>query len=61
MKKNHNAHGGTRKGASHRRKELALALCVSLWMAGGSVAAANSGGTTYYNSIYVGNNGTYND
>ena len=32
--------GGTRKGASRRRKELALALCVSLWIAGGSVAGA---------------------
>ena len=39
MKKKHNAHGGTRKGASHK-KELALALCVSLWMAGGGVAWA---------------------
>ncbi len=40
MKKHHDVHGGTRKTASHRRKELALALCVSLWMAGGSVASA---------------------
>ncbi len=47
MKKKHNAHGGTRKGASHK-KELALALCVSLWMAGGSVAAAR--GSLYINA-----------
>ena len=32
--------GGTCKGASTRKKELALALAVSLWMAGGSVASA---------------------
>ena len=41
MKKNHSVHGGgTRKNASRRKKELALALCVSLWMAGGSIAEA---------------------
>ena len=41
MKKTHNVQGnGTRKGAFRRKKELALALCVSLWMAGGSVAGA---------------------
>ena len=40
MKKMQNVREGTRKGASRRKKELALALCVSLWMAGGSVAGA---------------------
>ena len=42
MKKHQNVHGGTRKGASLKKKELALALCVSLWMAGGSVAWAGN-------------------
>ncbi len=40
MKKTHDVHGGTRKNAFLRKKELALALCVSLWMAGGGVAGA---------------------
>ena len=40
MKKTQNVREGTRKGASRKKKELALALCVSLWMAGGSVALA---------------------
>ena len=40
MKMHKNVHGGTRKNASRKKKELALALCVSLWMAGGSVAGA---------------------
>ncbi|MBE6095671.1 MAG: autotransporter outer membrane beta-barrel domain-containing protein [Schwartzia succinivorans] len=42
MKKMQNVREGTRKGASLRKKELALALCVSLWMAGGSVAGATT-------------------
>ena len=42
MKKHHDVHGGTRKSAFRRRKELALALCVSLWMAGGGVAGAEN-------------------
>ena len=37
----HNVRGGARKGASrNQKKAAALALCVSLWMAGGSVASA---------------------
>lgn len=40
MKKTQNVREGTRKNASLRKKELALALCVSLWMAGGSIASA---------------------
>ena len=40
MKKMQNVREGTRKGAFRRKKELALALCVSLWMAGGGVAGA---------------------
>ncbi|MBR5163437.1 MAG: hypothetical protein IKW79_05390, partial [Schwartzia sp.] len=41
MKKQRNVHGGeTRKGAFPGKKYAALALCVSLWMAGGSVASA---------------------
>lgn len=60
MKKTQNVREGTRKGASRRKKELALALCVSLWTAGGSVARANSGGviTTIGNiTAYVGSLG----
>ena len=47
MKKMQNVREGTRKNAS-RKKELALALCVSLWMAGGSVASAR--GSLYINA-----------
>ena len=47
--------GGTRKGASTRKKELALALAVSLWMAGGSVA-----GATGPANIYITGNGSVN-
>ena len=50
MKKHHDVHGGTRKSAFRRRKELALALCVSLWMAGGGVAGAEN--------IYIDENAT---
>ena len=40
MKKTHNVQrNGTRKGGFRRKKELALALCVSLWIAGGGVAS----------------------
>lgn len=40
MKKTHNVREGKPKTASLRRKAFALALCVSLWLAGGSVAGA---------------------
>ena len=41
MKKHQNVHGGAAlRAISRKKKELALALCVSLWMAGGSVALA---------------------
>ena len=66
----HNVRGGTRKTASHRRKELALALCVSLWMAGGSVAGARDTTVTdtnappetaygHYKPVFGNNDGTY--
>ena len=40
MNKTQNAHERKRKTASRRKKELALALAVSLWMAGSGVASA---------------------
>ena len=40
MKKTHNVRGGTRKGTFlTKKKAAALALCVSLWIAGGGVAS----------------------
>ncbi len=43
MKKTHNVQrNGTRKGGFRRKKELALALCVALWLAGGSVEGAKA-------------------
>ena len=55
MKKTQNVREGTRKGASRRRKELALALCVSLWMAGGSVAGATEMTVTNVATAATGN------
>lgn len=46
MKKTQNVREGTRKGGFRRKKELALTLCVSLWMAGGGVAGA-------YGAVYI--------